>query len=220
MEQIVHAEGAKAEKASSWKQFGAFFRHAHLSWGWIALSMLVNILYYAFVTRLPGSTAALFAGKFTTKAIMGVVINYSSTLGLLVLVSGASLIAESKSVRSVRKAVWTQMMGIQTSYYDQHNANQLLSTITSDTAATAFDMIFLFNPANNPNAEAMLASIIENQALVVDGDVENGIAIDAVLGNFCFAYLTGVDDAHINSMIQAIRDLGEHFAVEAAYINE
>jgi len=88
------------------------------------------------------------------------------------------------------------------------------------TAATAFDMIFLFNPANNPNAEAMLASIIENQALVVDGDVENGIAIDAVLGNFCFAYLTGVDDAHINSMIQAIRDLGEHFAVEAAYINE
>jgi len=136
MEQIVHAEGAKAEKASSWKQFGAFFRHAHLSWGWIALSMLVNILYYAFVTRLPGSTAALFAGKFTTKAIMGVVINYSSTLGLLVLVSGASLIAESKSVRSVRKAVWTRMMGIQTSYYDQHNANQLLSTITSDTATT------------------------------------------------------------------------------------
>lgn len=127
----------KSEKNTrQWNQFGAFFKCAHLSWGWIILSMVITMVYYTTVSKLPGSTAALFSGKFTTKAITDVVINYGTTMVFLVIVGVVSLVAEAKSVLSVRKAVWSRMMGIQSKYYDEHSANQLLSAVTSDTEVT------------------------------------------------------------------------------------
>lgn len=117
----------------TWKQFLAFFKHSHLSWGWIVLSMALNMTYYLTISKIPGSTAALFAGKFTTKAIMDAVMNYSLTLLLLVVTSVGSIVAQAKSVRSVRKAVWTRMMGIRTSFYDKYDSSKLLSAVTSDT---------------------------------------------------------------------------------------
>ena len=127
----------KSEKnTGQWRQFGAFFKCAHLSWGWIILSMIITMVYYTTVSKLPGSTAALFSGKFTTKAITDVVVNYATTMTFLVIVGVVSLIAEAKSVLSVRKAVWSRMMGIQSKFYDEHSANQLLSAVTSDTEVT------------------------------------------------------------------------------------
>lgn len=117
----------------TWKQFLAFFKHSHLSWGWIVLSMALNMTYYLTISKIPGSTAALFAGKFTTKAIMDAVMNYSLTLLLLVVTNVGSIVAQAKSVRSVRKAVWTRMMGIRTSFYDKYDSSKLLSAVTSDT---------------------------------------------------------------------------------------
>lgn len=48
---------------------------------------MISVAYYYVVTKIPGSTAALYSGEFTTAAIMGLVINYAGTLVLLLAVS-------------------------------------------------------------------------------------------------------------------------------------
>lgn len=106
--------------------------------------MVVTMVYYTTVTKLPGSTAALFSGQFTTKAITDVVINYATTMIFLIIVGVISLVAEAKSVLSVRKAVWSGMMGIQSRFYDEHSANQLLSAVTSDTEVTISLLMQMF----------------------------------------------------------------------------
>lgn len=144
MKQDGRAEKRESTSNDTWKQFFDFFRYGHLSWGWIIAAMILNMAYYLMVTKLPGSTAALFAGKFTKGAIMGVVTNYLLTLLLLIVVSIGSLLAQAKSVRSVRKAVWTRMMGIESKYYDQNGANYLLSAVTSDTEITVSTLMNAF----------------------------------------------------------------------------
>lgn len=135
----------KPEKTTGqWSQLGAFFKCAHLSWGWIILSMVITMVYYNTVTKLPGSTAALMAGKFTTKAITDVVVNYATTMLCLLIVGVVALVAEAKSVLSVRKAVWSRMMGIQSKYYDEHSPGQLLSAVTSDTEVTVALLMQMF----------------------------------------------------------------------------
>ena len=123
-------------QSSDWKAFGAFFRHAKLSWGWIILSLVINIAYYSVLAYLPGSTAALFSGNLTNEAFMDAIINYTSLFVLQAIVSLAMLVAAAKSVRSVRSAVWKRMMGIEGRYYDDHSASHLLSAVTSDTENT------------------------------------------------------------------------------------
>lgn len=134
-------ENKKEEQKSSWKQFGIFLKRSSLSWGWIILSLLATVFYYAVVSRLPGSTAALFSGDFSNSAIRGVVVNYTSMLALQVMVSLFSLIATARSVRSVRETVWKRMMGIENRYYDDNSASSLLSAVTSDTEATVSSLL-------------------------------------------------------------------------------
>lgn len=136
--------GTKQRKQKSkgeWKRFFGFFRTAKLSWGWIILALLVSIAYYALVSMVPGSTAALFAGDFTTAAIMGLVVNYVGTLVLSLAANVSQIIANARSVRSVRNSVWKRMMGIQTSYYSEHEPGRLLSAVTSDAQATVSSLI-------------------------------------------------------------------------------
>lgn len=106
MEKTKAPKRGNIEQGGSWKAFAAFFRHAKLSWGWIILSLAVNVAYYSVVAHLPGSTAALFAGNFSREAFSAAVVNYSSLCVLQALVSLTMLIAASTSVRSVRSAVW------------------------------------------------------------------------------------------------------------------
>ena len=127
--------------SNRWRQFWQFLTHAKLSWGWIFLTLAVTIAYYSVVSKLPGSTAGLFSGNFSNAAIMGVVINYSSLLGLKVLVSVLMLLAEARSVRSVRQMIWKRMMGIENRYYDKNSASGLLSAVTSDTENTLSSFI-------------------------------------------------------------------------------
>ena len=119
-----------------WKAFGAFLLRAKLSWGWILLALLVNVAYYAVISHIPGSTAALYQGKFSSKAITDAIINYAAMLVLQAISATCALLANAKSVQSVRNAVWKRMMGIQNSFYDRYNAGGLLSTVTSDTENT------------------------------------------------------------------------------------
>lgn len=140
------SEGKKQRKPKegrSWKQFWSFFRKVKLSWGWIILSLAVSIAYYAVVTMIPGSTAALYAGDFTTAAIMGLVINYAGTLVLSLASALSQLMADAKSVRAARNSVWKQMMGIETSYYSENDPGRLLSAVTSDTEAAVSALIRL-----------------------------------------------------------------------------
>lgn len=133
----------KTERAGSWRQFGVFLKKSRFSWVWIIASLLITIFYYANVSKLPGSTAGLFSGNFSRNAIMGVVINYTSVLGLQVLLSLCTMMAEARSVRSAREAVWKQMMGIENRFYDENSAGNLLSAITSDTENTVSSLLQL-----------------------------------------------------------------------------
>ncbi|MCF0135628.1 MAG: ABC transporter ATP-binding protein [Lachnospiraceae bacterium] len=132
---------SKEENRQSWHQFLVFFKNTNFSWGWILLSTGLTIVYYFTYTLVPGNTAALFGGQFTDQAIKGVLVNYSVIMVMLLLIGAVSVIAEAKSVRSVRKSVWKRMMGIKTSYYDEHGANYLLSAVTSDTQLSVSSLI-------------------------------------------------------------------------------
>lgn len=131
----------KADRGGDWHQFWDFFRKVKLSWPWILLSLVISIAYYYVVTKIPGSTAALYSGEFTTAAIMGLVINYAGTLALSLAVSITQLFAQARSVRSVRNSVWKRMMGIQSSYYNENEPERLLSAVTSDAENTVTSLI-------------------------------------------------------------------------------
>ena len=103
--------------------------------------MVISVAYYYVVTKIPGSTAALKSGEFTTAAIMGLVINYAGTLVLSLAVSITQLFAQARSVRSVRNSVWKRMMGIQSSYYNENEPERLLSAVTSDAENTVSSLI-------------------------------------------------------------------------------
>lgn len=138
------SEGSKQRKpkaGGSWKQFWSFFRRVKLSWGWIIASLVISIAYYAVVTMIPGSTAALYAGDFSTAAIMGLVTNYLGTLLLSLASSVSQLMANASSVRSARNSVWKRMIGIETSYYSKNDPGRLLSAITSDAEIAVTTLI-------------------------------------------------------------------------------
>lgn len=105
MEEKTKPRMREKDQKGSWKQFWSFLRKVKLSWGWILLTFIVTIAYYAATSFIPGSTAALYAGDFTMAAIMGLVINYGSTLILSLISSIAQLMAESRSVRAARNSV-------------------------------------------------------------------------------------------------------------------
>lgn len=129
------------KRGGDWRQFLGFFKKVKLSWRWILLALAVSIAYYAAVSFVPGSTAALYAGDFGMAAIMGLVLNYVCTLVLSLVTSISRLIAESKSVRSVRNSVWKRMIGVKAEYYDEHDPGRLLSAVTSDAETTVTSLI-------------------------------------------------------------------------------
>lgn len=132
MKETVASKKNIEERSGNWRQFGKFFRQVKLSWGFIILALAFSLIYYKVVTLIPGSTAELYAGEFTTAAIMGVVINYSLTLILSLTSSVLQILAGGRSVRTARNSVWKKMMHISASYYDKHEPNEILSAVTSD----------------------------------------------------------------------------------------
>ena len=57
MRKTERTAASKTDVTGSWRNFGAFLRHAKLSWGWIAASLVLTMVYYVTVSKLPGSTA-------------------------------------------------------------------------------------------------------------------------------------------------------------------
>ena len=123
----------KTDRGGSWKVFGSFFKNVKLSWLWIIIALVVSITYYQVYAMIPDSTAQLYAGDFSTAAILGLVVNTGATVLLALVCNITELVANARSVRTARNTVWKRMMGIRTDYYSKHDPSELLSTVTSDT---------------------------------------------------------------------------------------
>ena len=138
----MHAgEKQRKPKAGGWRQFGGFIRRVKLSWGWIAVTLAGSIAYYKVTTLIPGSTAALYSGDFSMAAIMGLVVNNLAMLALSVVTAAAQLIANARSVRSARNAVWRRMMNVETGYFGENDPGRLLSAVTSDAEAAVGTLV-------------------------------------------------------------------------------
>ena len=127
----------------SWGQFFRFVRQIRLDWPLIILALVVSIIYYEVIAYIPGSTAALMSGDFSSAAIMSVVVFYGCQLLLSVVINLVSLFATSRSVRSARNTIWSRMMGVQTSFYQDNTPEELLSAITNDTQAAVNNIVTL-----------------------------------------------------------------------------
>lgn len=93
-------------------------------------------------------------------------------------------------------------------------------TMYLDTeAGSVFDMYICYD-LNDAEQKAFYDSILENKAIVIDGDMETAQPIDAVVGQFCFQYLTGYDEEHINGLTQALKDLTTHYGLEGGYVTD
>ncbi|MCF0137397.1 MAG: hypothetical protein HUJ66_03425 [Oscillospiraceae bacterium] len=84
-------------------------------------------------------------------------------------------------------------------------------------AASVVINVFEYDETNE-ESKAMLDSVIENQAIVIDGETVS--AVDGVIGHFGLCYLNGTDDAYIASFLQAVNELSSFYGVEPAYMTE
>ncbi len=66
----------------------------------------------------------------------------------------------------------------------------------------------------------ILDFVREYQIISPDGDSENGIQVDALVGNICFYYTDSLNDEIITGMTQAILNLCAHYGVEPDFIVE
>lgn len=122
----------KEERKGDWRIFFTFFSKVKLSWPLIIICLGFSFGYNEVVVRLPGSTAAVLSGDFTTSALAQLFISYGSMLVLTVIMSVLQLYAKARSLKSARNSLWRSMMGIQSKYYNEHDPAYLLSAITND----------------------------------------------------------------------------------------
>ena len=86
------------------------------------------------------------------------------------------------------------------------------------TAASAMDMIFFFDAKEGEDKEASIQSIRENEAIVPNVEGAAPVAMDALLGGFCFSYGNGMDEDHIATVRAAIYALANHFDIAPDFI--
>lgn len=84
------------------------------------------------------------------------------------------------------------------------------------TGGTIMDMIFYFDES----AQTVLDGVRENKALTPDAEGAASIAMDAVLGGFCFSYTTGSDADHNAALVKALHDLADHYGVTPDFFAE
>lgn len=80
--------------------------------------------------------------------------------------------------------------------------------------------IYMYYDLSDDAGKAAYDSILENKAIVINGDMETAQPIDAVVGQFTFQYLTGYDEEHINGLAQALKDLTAHYGLEGGYVSD
>ena len=81
------------------------------------------------------------------------------------------------------------------------------------------DVVISFDPATE-TGKNMLDCVAENAVIAPDGNLEAGVPVDALIGNYCFCYLTGSDDEHINAFIAVLKEIVSNYGIEGGFINE
>ena len=81
------------------------------------------------------------------------------------------------------------------------------------TAGTISDMFFYYD-STAEGAEEVLKGIRDSKSIM------GAIALDAMLGEFCISYGNTVDEEHRAALIQALKDLAEHYEVTFDFITE
>ncbi len=95
--------------------------------------MLLSFGQNYFYAVLPGTTAGLVAGEFSTEAVIQAIIYYVSTILLGLTISVVTLIATKQNVRRLRITIWRKMVHTKAEFYDAHNPQELMTSITNDT---------------------------------------------------------------------------------------
>ncbi len=80
--------------------------------------------------------------------------------------------------------------------------------------------IYFHYDLNDAEQKAVYDGILANKVLAINGDMETAQDIDAVVGHFCFQYLSGYDEEHINALTQALKDLTAHYGLEGGYVTD
>lgn len=129
----------RAKKKHLGNQWGAFFRTIYdlkLPWGWIALSLALNLMTTTLLLKLPVTTSNLMSGMITGAALTEAILYYVLT-GVITVVSVSAMVyAQSSSVRRTREQVWKKMLGMRMDYFDRNDPSELMSAITSDSGAS------------------------------------------------------------------------------------
>lgn len=133
----------KEERKGDWRAFFTFFSKIKLSWPLIVICLVVSLCYNEVVVNLPGSTAELLSGDFSTSALVELFISYGSMLALTVGIIVLQLYAKARSLKSARNSLWRIMMGIQAKYYNEHDPAYLLSAITNDADMAITNIVMM-----------------------------------------------------------------------------
>ncbi|MCF0143399.1 MAG: hypothetical protein HUJ75_08500 [Parasporobacterium sp.] len=79
------------------------------------------------------------------------------------------------------------------------------------------DTVIFFDPAKEGNAD-LLALFVENKAIIVGGDVEAGVPVDAIIGGFCLSYGSSLDEAHIGALVAALNELVANYNIQGGFV--
>lgn len=124
----------------SWAALFRTIRDLKLPWGWIALSLALNLMETTMMLKLPVTTSNLMSGNITGQALTEAIIYYVIT-GLISVAAMAGMVqAQSSSVRRTRDQVWKKMLGMRMDYFDRNDPSEQMSAITNDSGA-ALDLV-------------------------------------------------------------------------------
>lgn len=137
------AKKKQVEKKADWAQFFRFIKQIKLDWVLIIVTLVATLVYYELVALIPGATAKLLAGNFTTAAIINCVGIYLIQLVLSATTNLLNTFASARSTRNARKVIWDKMIGVKTEFYRENTPEQLLSAVTADTKAAVDGIVLL-----------------------------------------------------------------------------
>lgn len=129
----------------SWKSVFHVLRRSKLPWLWILIAFGVNLYYNELLLKIPLTTAALFGGELSEKALGDAVWYY--VLFALIMAVWNLFMAQAccLAVKNARGNLWGKMLGIHMSFYDGTDPAELMSAVTNDISygadRTAYTLI-------------------------------------------------------------------------------
>lgn len=124
----------------SWAALFRTIGDLKLPWGWIALSLVINLTQTTLMLKLPVTTSNLLSGNISGRSLSEAIVYYALTGLISILAMAAMSQAQSSSVRCTRDSVWKKMLKMRMDYFDRNDPSALMSAITSDSGA-ALDLV-------------------------------------------------------------------------------